>query len=838
MTKHFLIDDSAIQNLKTDFVRTGLSVSDLKQAISENLLYIQGKHPERATYYDLYMAVAYCVRDRLMHRSLNLTDVLLKNDFRVVCYLSAEYLLGPQLGNNLINLGIYEQMKEAIESLGLKLDTLLEQEPEPGLGNGGLGRLAACYLDSLATLEYPAIGYGIRYEFGMFEQEIVNGWQKERTDKWLSLINPWEIPRPEAFLEVKLGGRVESYVDSKGATRRRWIAARSVKGIPYDTPTLGFEVNNCNILRLWKAEAIESFDFEAFNLGDYYKAVEAKMFSETITKILYPNDAAMKGRQLRLEQQYFFISCALQDLLRIHLFKGKNLQDFHKSFAMQLNDTHPTLAIPELMRLLIDEYFLDWKTAWDITTKTFAYTNHTLLPEALEKWSIGLFGWILPRHLEIIYEINHHFLKDVEAQFPGDVDRLRRMSLIDETGERYIRMAHLACVGSHTVNGVAELHTKLLKEQLFPDFVDLWPEKFLNITNGVTPRRFLLLSNPFLSQLITKKIGRGWITNLYELQKLSDFAKDPEFQKDWQKVKLNNKKALAALIVERTGIAINPSHLFDVMIKRFHEYKRQHLNVLHILTLYNRLKKGKMASCTPRVFIFSGKAAPGYFLAKLIIKLINSVAEKINQDKDTQDLLKIVFFPNYNVKNAQMIFPAADLSEQISTAGKEASGTGNMKLSMNGAITVGTLDGANIEIRDQVGKENFFSFGLSVEEISALRKKGYNPRDICLKNSELNEIIEQLKSGVFLNGDKNLFTPLIDNLLNVDPYMVLADYESYLSIQNQVGMAYQSPTLWTEMSILNTAKMGRFSSDRAIHEYGQKIWNTKSLKITDKELAR
>ena len=708
MTKNVYEEDKLFSDVKDDNVAHRHGVEALRQAIAENLFYIQGKHPARATLHDIYMAVAYSVRDRIMHRTLNMVDVILKHDYKTVCYLSAEYLLGPQLGNNLINLGIFENVKQALDSYGIKLEKVRSIEPEPGLGTGGLGRLAACYIDSLAALEYPAIAYGIRYEFGMFKQAIVNGYQKERTDKWLSLGNPWEIPRPEAFIDVKLGGQTETYHDAQGVARVRWNPARVVKGIPYDTPMAGFNVNNCNILRLWKAEATESFDYDAFNTGDYYKAVEAKVYSENITKILYPNDVALKGKQLRLEQQYFFVSCSLQDMLRYHQRRNKKLQTLSESFTAQLNDTHPSIAIPELMRLLVDEHLMDWDAAWEVTSKIFAYTNHTLLPEALEKWSLALFRWVLPRHLEIIYEeINRRFLDGVAKQYPGDVERLRRMSIIDESGERYVRMAHLACVGCHKVNGVSALHTKLLEKQILPDFVEYWPDKFINITNGIT-RRFLLLINPKLAQLISSKIGASWITHLQDLRKLEAYASDPGFQKEWQQVKLENKQGLAEILHELTGVVVHSDTLFDVMIKRFHEYKRQHLKVLHILTLYNRLKKNPQLKIVPRTFIFGGKAAPDYFLAKLIIKWIHSVGDVINQDPGLNNQLKVVFFPNYNVKNAQKIIPCADLSEQISLAGKEASGTGNMKLSLNGALTVGTQDGANIEIREEVGAKKLF----------------------------------------------------------------------------------------------------------------------------------
>lgn len=838
MTTLSPFEEAHFEQLPEDDFRSGLSVEALRQAFAENLFYNLGKHPARATTHDIYMAVAYSVRDRIMHRTLNTLDVLIKNDFRLVCYLSAEYLIGPLLANNLINLGIYENAKEALNSFGIKLDKILNQEPDPGLGTGGLGRLAACYIDSLATLEYPSIAYGIRYEFGMFEQVLQNGWQKERTDKWLNLGNPWEISRPESFIDVKLGGRTEAYTDENGVLKMRWIPDKMVKGIPYDTPMVGYKVTNCNILRLWKAEATESFDFDAFNLGDYYKSVEAKMFSENITKVLYPNDNALQGKQLRLEQQYFFVSCSLQDMLRILRYKGKKVEEFHEIFTGQLNDTHPSLAVPELMRLLVDENGIEWEKAWEITTKTFAYTNHTLLPEALEKWPVSLLGCVLPRHLEIIYEINRRFLAQVEKEHPGDTEKLRRMSLIEETGDKAVRMANLACLGSHNVNGVAELHTELLKEFVFPDFVKMWPDKFLNITNGVTPRRFLVSSNPRLTQTICKKIGNQWITHLDELHHLEAWAEDEEFQAAWRKVKLENKQNLSGLIHEQTGIVVFSDTLFDVMVKRFHEYKRQHLKVLHIIALYNRLKQNPGLNIPNRTFIFSGKAAPGYFMAKLIIKLITSVANVVNKDSDIKDRLKVVLYPNYNVKNAQKIIPGADLSEQISTAGKEASGTGNMKLAMNGAVTIGTLDGANIEILQEVGHDNFFTFGLKAEEVLTLKSQGYRPRDYYNNNGELRQVLDQLGDGMFSLGDKDLFRPLLDNLLTEDPYMVLADFQSYMECQDRVDQTYLNPKEWSRMSILNTARIGKFSSDRAIKQYCDEVWHVTPRAITDNELLR
>ena len=735
----------------------------------------------------------------------------------------------------LINLGIYDRVREAIEEFGLDLNELLEQEAEPGLGNGGLGRLAACYLDSLATLEIPAIGYGIRYEFGIFSQVIQDGWQVETADKWLRLGDPWEIARPEASVEVGFGGHTEAYTDEQGCYRVRWVPAYIVSGIPYDMTVLGYNVNTGNTLRLWKAEARESFSFEEFNVGDYYGAVHDKVVTENITKVLYPNDQPIQGKQLRLEQQYFFVSCSLQDMIRIHLHRRNSLNDFHETFAVQLNDTHPSIGVAELMRLLVDEHQMAWDTAWEITEKTFAYTNHTLLPEALEKWPISLFGSLLPRHLEIIYEINRRFLDQVRLKFGDDRSRIARMSLVDETGERYVRMAFLATVGSHKVNGVAELHSRLLQETTLHDFFELWPEKFLNITNGVTPRRFMVSNNPRLASLVTERIGDGWIKKLDDLRKLEGLVEDEGFRREFENAKQANKQDLADYIYAQTGIAVNPESMFDVQVKRLHEYKRQHLGLLHVATLYNRIKRNGEAGIVPRTFIFGGKAAPGYFMAKLIIKLINSVAEVINNDTDVGGRLKVVFLPNYNVKQARWIYPAANLSEQISTAGYEASGTSNMKFALNGALTIGTLDGANIEIRQAVGEENFFLFGLTAEEVRAKRAAGYCPWDHYSSNPELREAIDQISSGGFSSGNSSLFKPLVDSLMKYDSYLAFADYEAYIKCQEQVSEAYKHRENWTRMSILNTARMGKFSSDRAIREYCEKIWNAKSVKVEREE---
>jgi starch phosphorylase len=698
------------------------------------------------------------------------------------------------------------------------------------LGNGGLGRLAACYMDSLATLDVPAIGYGIRYEFGIFDQAIRDGWQVEITDKWLRFGNPWEIVQSEIAFDVKFGGRTEPYHDEAGRYRVRWLPEKVVKGIAYDTPVPGYRAATTNLLRLWKAEATESFDFEAFNVGDYYRAVDEKVISETISKVLYPNDEPEAGRQLRLAQQHFFVSCSLQDMIRLLLLRGKPLNELHSYWAAQLNDTHPSIAIAELLRLLVDEHAMEWGQAWAITQQTCAYTNHTLLAEALERWPLPLLARLLPRHLEIIYEINRRFLDDIRVRYPNEDQLLRRLSLIDEAGDRYIRMAHLASVGSHAINGVAVLHTELLKRTVLRDFHRVSPEKFLNVTNGVTPRRWIALSNPKLSALITQHIGDRWPANLEdEFRRLEPLADDIEFQRNWQSVKADNKRVLAGLIKERTDIIIDPHSLFDIQVKRLHEYKRQHLNVLHLVTLYNRLRRACNPTTPPRTVIFAGKAAPGYRIAKLIIKLINSVARTINQDPLVSQILKVVFLPDFNVKTSQHVYPAADLSEQISTAGKEASGTGNMKFAMNGAITIGTLDGANIEIRDAVGHENFFLFGLTAEEVERLKAEGYTPRRIYESNPELREAIDLISSGFFSNGDRGLFYPLVDSLLTRDDYMLLADYQAYVDCQQRIGHAYSDQNAWTRMSILNSARVGRFSSDRSIREYCREIWKVRPI---------
>jgi glycogen phosphorylase len=811
--------------------RTGTSVETLKRAFADNLFYELGKYESIATKEDFYMALAYTLRDRQLSRWLKTVKTYEDNSVKIVYYLSAEFLMGRHLGNSLINLHLYDRVRQAVEESGLNLDELLEQEPDPGLGNGGLGRLAACFLDSLATLEIPAVGYGIRYEFGIFHQTMQDGWQAEIPDKWLRFGNPWEIPRPEQAIEVKFGGLTEIYHDEKGRERIRWIPAKTVIGIPYDTPVPGYDTNTVNPLRLWKAEAGDDFNFEAFNAGNYDGAVSDKMRSETISKVLYPNDNTPQGKQLRLEQQYFFVACSLQDIVKRHLRHNSGLYNLNETAAIQLNDTHPAIAIAELMRLLLDEHGIDWNSAWRVTQKTFAYTNHTLLPEALEKWSVRLFGYLLPRHLQIIYEINRRFIEDIRRWYPEDDQLVGRLSLIEEGPEQFVRMAHLACVGSHAINGVAALHTELLKQDTLRDFYQLWPDKFVNKTNGVTPRRWILLSNPTLSEFYSSKIGDGWLKDLDKLRQLESHIDDPEFCEQWRQIKLYNKKLLADYIWKYNGVEVDPHSIFDIQVKRIHEYKRQHLDVLHIITLYNRIKQNPNIHIYPRTFIFGGKAAPGYFMAKLIIKLINAVGEVVNKDPDVRGRLKVVFLANFNASLGQRIYPAADLSEQISTAGKEASGTGNMKFAMNGSLTIGTLDGANIEIREEAGFDNFFLFGLTAAEVYALKSKGYKPSDYYHRNAELKGVMDRISSGYFSHGNEELFKPLVDSLMYHDEYMLFADYQAYIDCQREVSLAFQDTEKWTRMSILNALRMGKFSSDRTIREYCNEIWNVKPVPV-------
>jgi glycogen phosphorylase len=813
--------------------RSGLSPEAIRRGIVDHLRYSIGRPAAVLTPKHFYRATALAVRDRMQDNWSATARTTLDLGRKATCYLSAEFLMGPQLGSNLLNLGIEEAMRTALEVIGLDLDSVLACEEEPGLGNGGLGRLAACYLDSLATLERPAIGFGIRYEFGIFDQEIHDGWQVEKTDNWLVNGNPWEIPKPDVNYLVNWGGHAERYVDDTGSERARWVPGRVIKGVAYDTPIQGYGVNSCNMLTLWSARAVESFALDAFNTGDYYKAVEDEVNSETVTKVLYPNDEPDVGKRLRLLQQYFFVSCSLQHVIHIiDDLTDVRISELPDRFALQLNDTHPSIGVAELMRLLVDVRRLDWDEAWDITVATFGYTNHTLLPEALETWPLDMFGESLPRHLEIIYEINRRFLDEVRAKFPGDDDRVRRMSLIGEDGGKCVRMAHLATVGSHAINGVAALHSALLKQSVLKDFYEMWPERFSNKTNGVTPRRFLAVANPGLRRLLDDTVGEGWLVDMTLLRRLEALVDDGAFHRRWREVKRANKARLADYVEATTGIELNPDWLFDIQVKRIHEYKRQHLNVLRIVTLYHRLKNNPGFEIPPRAFIFGGKAAPGYFLAKRIIKLINAVGETVNNDPDVNRFLKVAFVPNFNVQNAHLIYPAADLSEQISTAGKEASGTGNMKFMINGASTIGTLDGANVEIRDEVGAENFFLFGLTEDQVAQVKRDGYRPMDYVDHNEELEAVLQLIAGGRFSNGDTDVFRPLVDNLRYDDPFLVLADYASYIACQEHVSAAWRDTDAWTRMSILNTARSGKFSSDRAITEYCDDIWNVHPVTVT------
>ncbi len=813
--------------------RSGLTASDVFDGMTQHLFYTLGKLAPFASRHDLYMALSYAVRDRLMTRYLAGIEAIRASPKRIVAYLSAEFLIGPQLGNNLLMLGIQEEAADALRRFGINdIEEILDVEEEPGLGNGGLGRLAACFLESLASLEIPATGYGIRYEFGIFDQLIRDGWQVEITDKWLKAGWPWEIPHPDQACFVGFGGHTESYRDQNDTYRVRWIPSEHAIGVPHDVPVLGYRVNTCDRLRLWRADATESFDFYAFNRGDYYGAVEAKVGSETLCKVLYPNDGTAKGRQLRLKQQHFFVSCSLQDMIRTLDARGIPIQEFPEHWTIQLNDTHPSIAVAELMRLLLDDKHLEWEQAWQITTACLAYTNHTLLPEALEKWGLELFGALLPRHLELIFEINRRFLQQVRLKYPGNDAVLRRLSIIDEDGSKAVRMAHLATVASHHVNGVAALHSELVKKDLFPEFAALWPEKFTNVTNGVTPRRWVALANPQLSALLNETIGDGWVRNLDELRQLERYADDRGFLEHWGATRLSVKRHLTHYIHRHTGVLVDPASMFDVQVKRIHEYKRQHLNALQVIAQYLRIKNGLADGMAPRTVIFGGKAAPGYAMAKLIIRFINGIADVVNADPDMDGRLRVVFLADFNVKLGERVYPATDLSEQISTAGLEASGTGNMKFAMNGALTIGTLDGANVEIREQVGADNFFLFGHTTEGIAALRDAGYCPWEQVDATPELPEVLRLIEHGHFSNGDTELFRPLLENLTGHDPFFVLADFEAYLQAQDAVNTAWGDRHRWNRMSLLNTARSGMFSSDRSIRDYAERIWKAEPFPVT------
>ena len=803
--------------------------ASLRKDIVQKLFFELAKFPDVATRNDYYLALAYAVRDRLLFRWINSSRAYYTGRHRSVIYLSAEYLIGPQLGASLLTLGLEESAKAALAAQGVDLADLIEHEEEPGLGNGGLGRLAACYMDSLATLDLPAVGHGLRYEFGIFDQDIRDGWQVERTDRWLRRGNPWEVRRYEIEHTVGFGGWVDHVTDEHGKYTARWIPAHIVKGVPYDTTVPGYGTQTTNFLRLWSAVADVEFDLDAFQVGEYWRAVDQKIRSENLTKVLYPNDSSPAGKQLRLEQQFFFVSCALQDCIRL-LLQRASIREFADKFAVQLNDTHPALAVPELMRLLIDIHGLGWDEAWDQVRRCVAYTNHTLLPEALETWPLPLMQRLLPRHIEIIYEINRRFLDEVAVKWPGDHERAARMSIIGEHGDKQVRMAHLATVASHHINGVAALHSRLLKETVLRDFAELWPERFTNVTNGVTPRRFVALSNPKLTDLITDAIGVGWIKDLDKLKDLEKHADDRGFQEKWRAVKHRNKVELANWLDKTYGLKFDPSALFDAQCKRIHEYKRQHLNLLHAISLFDRVRRGEDDGVA-RTIVFAGKAAPAYRAAKLIIRLAHGVADAINADERARERLRVVFIPDFSVKTAQRIYPAADLSEQISTAGMEASGTGNMKFTLNGALTIGTLDGANVEIRECVGAEHFFLFGLTAEQVAERKRTGYRPYLHLAEDQELSRAIDLITSGVFSPGDRGLYAPLVDNLVHHDPFLVLADFRSYVDTQRDVGNAWQSQGAWTKSSILNSARAGKFSSDRSISEYAKGIWRVQPVKL-------
>lgn len=802
------------------------------QAMINNLYYARGANIQSASHYDGYMALSRTVRNHLIDRFRRTVDMRYATNPKFVYYLSAEYLLGRQLTQNMLYTDTTELAEAALQGTEMPLEHLITHDVEPGLGNGGLGRLAACFLDSLATLDIAAVGYGIRYEYGIFRQEFQDGYQVEMPDDWLFMDYPWEFSQPDNMVRVGFGGHIEHRDDGNGGFEVRWHPSEEVLGEPYHILVPGYGTTTVNFLRLWRARATQEFDFRLFDTGDYGRAVEQRVASETISKVLYPNDNTPQGRELRLRQQYFFVSCSLHDIIRRFLYNNDDWDTFPDKVVIQLNDTHPVVAIPELMRLLIDKYELTWHRAWTITRKTFASTQHTLLPEALEKWPVSLFARLLPRHMEIINEINRRFLADVSARFPHDQDRLNRMSLIEDGHERKIRMAHLAVVGSFSVNGVAELQSELLKERVLSDFYELWPEKFNNKTNGVTPRRFMRLANPRLSTLITDTVGEGWLRDLDMLRGLEPYADDAAFRAAWREIKLANKQDLAGEIERLSAVVVDPNTMFDVMVKRLHEYKRQLLKVLHIITLYNRIHDDPTYDQPARTFVFGAKAAPGYYMAKLIIKLINSVGEIVNKDESVNGLLKVAFPPNFNVTLGEIIYPAAELSEQISLAGKEASGTGNMKFALNGALTVGTLDGANVEIRDLVGPENFFLFGMDVDEVYSAKAAGYNPRAFYDANAELKKTIDMIGDGTFSGGDPTLFAPIVRSLLDSDEYMLLADYQSYIDIQDKVSAAYKDQEAWTRLSILNAARCGFFSSDRAMRQYSDDIWKVKSQPVT------
>ncbi len=805
-----------------------------KQSILQHMTYTLARDLSTAGPRDWWIATAMATRETILARLITTQGVHNDQNVRRLYYFSLEYLIGRLFVNNLHATGLMDAARSALKELGVDFDAIREAEVDMGLGNGGLGRLAACFLDSLATMDLPAIGYGIHYEFGLFKQEFINGHQVEHPDAWMIFGTPWEVIRPEYTTEVQIYGEVENVFNDRGDYRPRWVKTRTILGVPYDIPIAGYGTKTVNLLRLWASKSTEEFDLAAFNSGGYVDAVREKAMGETVSKVLYPNDKTENGKELRLVQQYFFVACSLRDIIRRHVrTPGNTWANFPEKVAVQLNDTHPAVAVAELMRLLLDEHDFEWDAAWKIVTATFGYTNHTLLPEALERWSVPLFSRVLPRHLQIIYEVNRRLLQEVEAKWPGDVAKKRECSLIEEGGTQFIRMAHLAVVGSHAVNGVAALHTELLKKYLFPDFDALYAGKFQNKTNGITPRRWLLDCNPRLSAFIEKTLGSsGWIRDLDQLRGLERFADDPRFQQEFMAIKRANKQDLAALIEAESGVEVSADALFDVQIKRLHEYKRQHLNLLHILALYRRLLRNPSMPMVPRVFIFAAKAAPGYDLAKNIIRAINVVGARINGDERIAGKLKVVFLPNYRVSLAERIIPAADLSEQISTAGKEASGTGNMKLALNGALTIGTLDGANVEIKEEVGDDNIFIFGNTVDQVAELKAKGYNPRSFYESDGELRAVVDWLGSNYFAPDEQNAFGPVHHSLLDGgDPFLVLADFRSYCDAHARVEAAYREPARWARMAVLNTARVGKFSSDRTIREYARDIWHLPPARV-------
>jgi starch phosphorylase len=823
-----MVNHNKLSGFKYD--KLGNDPDSFKHSLANRLIYSLGKDPITATHRDWFHTTAYTVRERLIERWMETMRSYYRSDAKRVYYLSMEFLTGRLLTNSLLNMGFYDECRQALTDLELDLDRIHDLEQDAALGNGGLGRLAACFLDSMATLGLPGYGYGIRYEYGMFNQRIENGYQIEHPDNWLRYGNPWEFPRPEVLYPIKFCGRVVEFRDEQGHLRFHWVDTEEVMAMAYDTPVPGYDTTTVNNMRLWTAKASRDFNLKYFNEGNYIKAVEEKNESENLSKVLYPDDTTQMGRELRLKQQYFFVCASLQDILRRFTKYHPAIDELPDKVAIQLNDTHPSIAIPELMRILLDTHHLDWERAWDITRRTFSYTNHTLMPEALETWPVRLFEEILPRHLQIIYEINQRFLEEVRHSRPGDVELLRRLSIVDEGAGRRLRMAHLAIIGSHRVNGVSQIHTELMRKTIFGDFERIFPGKIINITNGVTPRRWLHVANPGLSSLITSRIGPGWLCDLSELKNLVPLAEDPGFRGLFRAVKRENKERLATIIKMRLKLTVNPASLFDVQIKRIHEYKRQLLNVLHIVTRYNRIREGRAGDLVPRTMIFAGKAAPGYAMAKLIIKLIHNVGDIVNNDPSVGDLLKVAFIPDYSVSNAEKIIPACDLSEQISTAGTEASGTGNMKLALNGALTIGTLDGANIEMRDEVGHDNIFIFGLTAEEVAASRAQGYDPWAVYTGSAELKKALDMIASGYFSPDRTDRFRPIFEALTRDDRFMLLADYASYVACQERIDALYRNSEEWTRRAVLNVSGMGRFSSDRSVKEYAEEVWQVRAVR--------